>query len=153
MLLGHEEITVTSGFRLFDYVSARIELRTVPVIGQPPSLGSTIFVLVTLGDLGSGQAIQADTNGFNLSDIPDSLELHKRWKELVGKGRIECGFFEFLLSHLRGSPEVRLEFPVRNGQVKNFVIRLGTHVELSGRFPADVDVLSKYFYEVEVLQD
>lgn len=154
MLLSTDEVVVTpGGFRLFDYVSARIELRPVLVIGKQPSLSSTIFALITLGDPGSGQAIQADTNGFGLHEIPDYLELHRQWRELSSRGKVEQAFLEYLLSHLRASPEIRLEFLVDDGQLKKFDVRLGGKIELFGRFPEGVNVLSTYFTTVEVLQD
>lgn len=154
MLLGHEEITVTSGFRVFDYVSVRIDLRTILGADLPPSPDSTIFAVITLGDLGSGQPpIRTETNAFSLSDIPDYIELHQKWKNLVGAGRIECKFLGFLLSHLRGNPEVRLDFSVQDGQIRKFAVRLGNHVQLFGRFPVDEDVLSRYFSVVETVQD
>lgn len=153
MLLGPEEITVTSGFRLFDYVSARIGLRTLRGTDSPPSPDSTIYAVITLGDVGSGQAIQADTNSFSLSEIPDYLTLYEGWRKRVDTGGFERRFFEYLLDHLRGHPEVRLEFPVQDGQIRKFSIRLGAHVELFGRFPVDEDVLSRYFSAVEAVQD
>lgn len=154
LLSANEEITVTSGFRLFDYVSVRIDLQTMRGADLPPSPDSTIFAVITLGDLGSGQPpIRTETNAFSLSDIPDYVELYQKWGKLVGAGRIEYRFLEFLLSHLRGNPEVRLDFSVQEGQIKKFGVRLGNHVQLFGRFPVDEDVLSRYFSVVETVQD
>lgn len=150
MLLSANEVIVTpGGFRLFDFVSPWVELRTIE---RPPSLDSMIFAILTLGM--SRDAMRADTNGFTLSQILEHKDLHKQWKDLSSKGMFEQGFLEFLLRYLQGSNSgIRLEFPVRDGRLKGFVLNLGSRIQLLGRFPEDVDVLPLYFEQVEALQD
>jgi hypothetical protein len=147
MLLEANEVAVTpGGFRLYDYVAARIELHG---IGHGFSPDMAVHVVMTLGDIKQGQSVQADTTTFTLREAWHYERLYEKWR----KGAVEENFFSFLLRFWRVQEEIRLEFMVNQGQIHTFHVRLGKKITLTGRFPKDVDVLATYFDPIEVLQD
>ena len=149
MLLSANEVIVTpGGFRLFDFVSLWLELRSIE---RPPSLSSTIYAVITLA--GNGNPVQADTNGFTLEGVSGYAELHKKWRGLSAQGKFEQSFLEFILRYLRSEPGISLEFRVQNERMQGFVINLSDQITLAGRFPQDIDVLSAYFESIQALQD
>lgn len=151
MLLHSSEVSVRGGdFRLLDCVIARLELRSVDAT---PSVHSTIFAVLTLGDPQRQGSVPVHTNGFSLSEVSDCNALYKRWREEHACGRYEQGFLEFLLRFLRPRSQFHLEFLVQNSRMHGFSLRLDRQVQLFGRFPLDADVLPVYFEAVLVPSD
>lgn len=147
MLLEANEVIVTPGrFRLYDYVAARIELHG---IGHNFSPEMAVHVVMTLGDIKQAQSVQADTTTFTLREAPRYEKLYAKWRT----GRVEENFFAFLLRFWRVQAEIRLEFLVRDERIQEFHVHFGKAIMLTGRLPADVDVLATYFDPVDVLQD
>lgn len=142
MLLDANEILVAGGHvRLLDCVIARLDLRCTE---KPPSLTSTVFAVVSLGDISAG-VLPLNTTGFKLAEISGHERLHEMWRVAHAEGRYEQEFLDFLLRWIRATSEVRLLFTMDGGLIRRFSVSLGTYVELAGRFPEDQDYLQAYF--------
>lgn len=146
MLLEHLDVSVRGGeYRIHSRVIATLSLRS---LDKEPNLRSTIFALVTLGDLATnGSVVQAHTAGFQLEEIPGYLTYHGRWYEANATHRFEHGFLDFLLHVL----PVHVEFVLEQQRIGTLVVKIGSKVELSGRFPKEVDVLSLHFGAVSAV--
>lgn len=140
MLLDRCDVRVKGGdLQLHDYVICRVEFRSVDAT---PTLRSTVYCLVSLGDIG-GNPVQVSTNGFSLAQIGGLQELLMEWRKAHAEGRYEQGFLDFLLRRI--AKFVDLEFLVEDGRMGGLSIHIGPEIRLRGRFPLDEDVLSKYF--------
>lgn len=141
MLLDSNEIKVEGGeYRLLEFVFVRVYLRGI----GPPSPTAPCFATVELGSADASEApIRGQTIAFQLSEVRDHGIIYRTWTGACRRG-YEKTYVEFLLCHLRESSGVQVSFRVANGTITSIFVTLG-NVQLEGRFPPDVNILSTHF--------
>lgn len=150
MHLEHDEVVVTPPqYRLFDCMRVRVCL-------MPDDETNTVKedslwrVKVYLGMIPQDNQTEAVTASFRLGDIPRQQEAIRYWHRVQARAPVvKLGRSILLyLKHLSG---VRVEFPMLDGAMKNFIVHLGTF-EISGELPENFAMLT-YFGETSKLED
>ena len=107
-------------------------------------------VKVYVGMIPRDNQTEAVTASFRLSDIPRQQEAVRYWQRVQARAPVvKLGRSILLyLKHLSG---VRVEFPIIDGGMRNFIVHLGTF-QASGQLPQDFAMLT-YFGETSKLED
>ncbi len=154
MYLEHDEVVVVPPrYRLFDCMRVRVCLMPEDEGATPEEMlkeNSSWQVKISIGMIPHDNHVEVRTRAFQLKEIPHRQEAIRYWHRVHASApTVRLGRSVLLyLKHLSG---VRVEFPLIDDEVRNFIVHLGAF-QVAGQLPEEF-VMSIYFGETSRLED